>query len=189
MENPADRYDRLATRFTRIVDDVPDERWDESTPCDGWSVRDVVAHVVDTQRDFLARFDFVDDAAPASETTDPAQVRARWQEVRDRAHEVLADPELAGVEYEGYFGPTTVGASLDQFYTDDMLVHGWDVARGAGLPAHEPMPTDDAERVLASLRELPEEALRSDGIYGPPVEVGDDADAQTRLLAFVGREA
>ena len=30
-------------------------------------------------------------------------------------------------------------------------------------------------------------ALRASGHYGPRVEVAADADAQTRLLAFIGR--
>jgi hypothetical protein len=32
-----------------------------------------------------------------------------------------------------------------------------------------------------------DEAMRSSGHYGPRVAVPDDADAQTRLLAFMGR--
>ena len=32
-----------------------------------------------------------------------------------------------------------------------------------------------------------DEALRQSGQYGPRVEVPDDADVQTKLLAFIGR--
>jgi hypothetical protein len=32
-----------------------------------------------------------------------------------------------------------------------------------------------------------DEMLRQSGQYGPRVEVPDDADVQTRLLAFIGR--
>jgi hypothetical protein len=32
-----------------------------------------------------------------------------------------------------------------------------------------------------------DDALRQSGHYGPRVEVRDDADAQTKLLAFIGR--
>jgi hypothetical protein len=32
-----------------------------------------------------------------------------------------------------------------------------------------------------------DEALRQSGQYGPRVHVADDADVQTRLLAFIGR--
>ena len=33
-----------------------------------------------------------------------------------------------------------------------------------------------------------DEVLRGSGHYGPRVEVPDDTDAQTRLLAFIGRD-
>jgi len=32
-----------------------------------------------------------------------------------------------------------------------------------------------------------DEALRRSGQYGPRIQVADDADVQTRLLAFIGR--
>jgi hypothetical protein len=38
------------------------------------------------------------------------------------------------------------------------------------------------------LQRLPEEMLRSDRMFGPAVEVADDASAQDRLIAFVGRK-
>ena len=33
-----------------------------------------------------------------------------------------------------------------------------------------------------------DELLRSSGQYGPAVEVPEDADVQTRMLAFIGRD-
>jgi hypothetical protein len=36
---------------------------------------------------------------------------------------------------------------------------------------------------------MPEEALRADGMFGPPVDVRADADDQTKLLAYLGRRA
>ena len=37
--------------------------------------------------------------------------------------------------------------------------------------------------------EMPDEALRADGMFGPALEVSADADEQTRFLAYVGRRA
>ena len=45
------------------------------------------------------------------------------------------------------------------------------------------------QRMLASVGAMPEEALRSDGMFGPRVDVPDDADDQTRLLGLLGRRA
>ena len=37
--------------------------------------------------------------------------------------------------------------------------------------------------------EMPEEALRADGMFGPAIDVPADADDQTKFLAYVGRRA
>ena len=41
--------------------------------------------------------------------------------------------------------------------------------------------------MLAGMEPI-EESMRSSGQYGPRVEVPADADAQTRMLAFIGRD-
>lgn len=58
-----------AARFTTILV-AAGGAWDATTPCAEWNVRDVVAHVVDTQRDFLAREGL--DAGPVPDLADPA---------------------------------------------------------------------------------------------------------------------
>ncbi len=41
--------------------------------------------------------------------------------------------------------------------------------------------------MIAALGAMPEEALRADGMFGPPIEVSADVDDQTRFLAYLGR--
>ncbi len=43
--------------------------------------------------------------------------------------------------------------------------------------------------MMAAMAERPVEAMRTDGMFGPRIEVADDADEQTRFLAYVGRRA
>ena len=55
-QNPAEEYREIAGRFTRLVDAVPDERtWARPAPPEGWTARDVVRHMVETQREMLTR--------------------------------------------------------------------------------------------------------------------------------------
>lgn len=68
----------------------------------------------------------------------------------------------------------------------DVVIHGWDVASATGQDT-----TLDPELVDA-VREVVEpqlEGLQASGAFGTPVEVGPDADPQTRLLAALGRRA
>lgn len=179
MTDAADRYRHLAQRFTAVVDHVPDDAWDASSPCEGWTARQVLDHVVESQHGFLARFDL----APSLEGDD---IRARWRVVRDAVQAGLDDPATAQTEYAGMFGPTTFAATVDDFLSTDLLVHAWDIARAAGLAEHEPMPPEEVDRLDARLRPMGD-SLRMPGAFGPEIPVADDAPAQDRLLGFLGR--
>jgi hypothetical protein len=60
------------------------------------------------------------------------------------------------------------------------------LARATG---YETLDGDQVQRMLAATGEMPEEALRSDGMFGPAIEVPADSDDQTELLAYLGRRA
>lgn len=181
MTDPADRYRHLAERFTAVVDDVPEDAWEASSPCEGWTARQVLDHVVESQHGFLARFDL----EPSLEGVD--DVRACWRLVRDAMQRGLDDPATAQTEYAGMFGQTTFEATVDDFMSADLLIHAWDIARAAGLEEHEPMPPEEVERLDARLRPMGD-SLRMPGVFGPEVPVPDDAPAQDRLLGFLGRQ-
>ncbi len=75
--------------------------------------------------------------------------------------------------------------AVSQFFTGDVFMHTWDLARATGQD-----DTLDPERcavMLAGMEPI-EDAMRGSGQYGPRVEVPDDADVQTRLLGFIGRD-
>jgi uncharacterized protein (TIGR03086 family) len=191
-ETAADRFRRLADRFATIAAAVPADRWDAPSPCDGWTVAEVVDHIVTTQRDFLARMEFVPDPPAAPEASDaasddpPLATAADWEPVRSIIQAALDDPAVADHGYDGYFGPTTFADTIDAFYTMDLLVHGWDIARGAGMTELEAFDPADIDRCLAGL-ESAGDTVRTPGIFGPPVEVGPDASDQDRFLAWTGR--
>jgi uncharacterized protein (TIGR03086 family) len=69
--------------------------------------------------------------------------------------------------------------------TFDLLIHTWDLGQAVGI--ERPLPEDAVTACHRWLLQLPVEVLRAPGRYGPPVTVPDDADAQTRTLAFAGR--
>lgn len=74
--------------------------------------------------------------------------------------------------------------AIDRFYTADIFMHTWDLARATGQ--HEALDATKCAELLAGM--LPLDAmLRASGQYGAPVVVPDDADAQTKLLGFIGR--
>ena len=98
---------------------------------------------------------------------------------------VLDDPALAGHEYDGLLGRTTVGTTIDRFLGFDLVVHGWDLARATGQD--ETMDPAEVERIWAMAESLGDN-LRRSGVCGPEVPVPADAPLQDRLLGLLGRD-
>jgi len=108
-----------------------------------------------------------------------------WRAVDDAIQAALDQPEIAGRSRETPMGETTFEDAIDQICTPDVLVHTWDLARATGLA--ETLDAEEVHRFVAGM-EAADAAMRASGHYGPRVEVPADADEQTRLIAFVGRQ-
>lgn len=165
-----------AGRFSAVVDTVAD--WSAPSPCEGWSAADVVHHVVDTQRDFLAQRGQALGPRPAG---DPADV---WHRHLEQLQPLLRDEALVTTPYDGHFGPTTLAATLADFYGFDLVVHRWDLGRAAGQDVR--FSDEELEAAEAAIPSFGD-ALYSKGICAPPVPVPSDAGRQDRLLATLGR--
>lgn len=177
----AETFRADAARFGQVVRAGGD--WDGASPCDGWTARDVVDHVIDTQRDFLARHD-----ADPGDRPDGGPERS-WQAHLAVVERVLT-PELLSRRFDGFFGLTTVGATLVRFYAWDLVVHRWDLARGLGVPSS--FSDEELDRLEASVPEPGTplyEGFYGEGICRPPLPVPDDASRQVAVLAAFGRRA
>ena len=78
----------------------------------------------------------------------------------------------------------SVGAGPPIEIERDVFLHRWDLARATGQD--ERLDPDKCAAMLEGMLPM-DEALRQSGHYGPRVHVPDDADVQTKLLAFIGR--
>ncbi|HET8588187.1 MAG TPA: TIGR03086 family metal-binding protein [Nakamurella sp.] len=180
LESVADRFRRLAAGFTRIVGSVPADRWESPSPCAGWTARDVLRHVITSQRDFVGRAGLTIPDGPAVQD-DP---RAAWGHVRDEVQRILDDPELARTEYQGFQGPASLADTLGSFFSVDLVVHGWDIAHATGVD--DRIPQEDI-RFVRSFGDGMGDMMRSSGAFGPELPAPEGADDQQRLLAFLGR--
>jgi uncharacterized protein (TIGR03086 family) len=190
MTEIAERFRRVAEGLTLTIATVPDDAWDNPSPCEEWTARDVLAHLIDWLPGpgfLLGTFDVETRPLPAV-ADDPAEA---WAAVRDAIQGGLDDPAVAQrIEDCGPPGQLSFEAAVDMTCTPDVLIHTWDLAQAA----HVPVELDAAEiaRQAAGIVSLPpgvDEAMRASGHFGPRVEVPDDADALTRVLAFNGRRA
>ena len=81
-------------------------------------------------------------------------------------------------------GRMSIEAAIDMIVTGDVLLHTWDLARATGLD--ETLDPVEVARMFEGMEPM-DEVLRGSGHYGPRVVVADDADVQSKLIAFVGR--
>ncbi len=171
-----ERYAAAADPFGALVAKIND--WSAPSPCEGWTARDVLGHVIETQRDFLAGQGY---PSPAPDLGDPARA---WAGHDAWVRGLLADAATAGQRYEGHFGPTTVGDTMVDFYGWDLLVHRWDLARAAG----QEVEFSDAELdTVEGAAEGFGDMLYADGICAPALDVPADASRQSKVLARLGR--
>jgi uncharacterized protein (TIGR03086 family) len=169
-------------RFTNVVAAVPQDRWDSPSPCGEWKALDIVKHVVETETDLLNRMPFTLKSTDGVDNTTEA-----WSIVRARIQSALDTPSKAEHSYEGYFGPTTFAGTVDQFYSLDLTVHAWDLARATGLVQFEAIDPAEIEKIYADLAGLGDN-MHQPGLFGPAITVPSDASEQTRFLAFLGRQ-
>lgn len=180
METIAQRFDRLAGAFAAHIDAVPEDRWDAPSPCEGWTALDVVRHVSETPGMFFQMI--------GAEFTPPPPVEDgpgdAFGATRARVQAALDDPAVAGTEFDGFMGRSTFEAAVDRFLNFDLVVHGWDLARAAGI--EDTIAEPDLERLEAASTQFGD-ALRAPGVFGPEVEPPPGASRQDRLMAFLGR--
>lgn len=182
MNTTLRNYTAAREPLDTVIAAIPGDDWSRPSPCEGWSAREVLGHLIETQREFLAGRGLDVGEAP-DVGVDPA---AAWRTHADRVAGLLSDDTTVEEPYDGFFGPTTTGETLQQFYVWDMLVHRWDVATAAGLNAE----LSDAELdIIEPGASAFGDALYMEGICKPSVETGPQDDKLTRVLAKLGRRA
>jgi uncharacterized protein (TIGR03086 family) len=178
----ADEHRRIAGEFTKTVEGTAPEAWDNPAPPEGWVARDVVRHLVEWFPAFLQGSTGITLAAGPSVDDDPA---GAWQAQTDAVQALLDDPAVAERVHDlPPIGAMPLEQAIDMIYTSDVFMHRWDLARATGQD--ETLDPDKCAEMLEGMLPM-DEALRQSGHYGPRVEVPEDADVQTRLLAFIGR--
>ena len=144
-------------------------------------MRDVVEHAIETERDFLTRHGF--EPGEPADLADPATA---WRAPRQgRRRDPRPATGVAEREYDGYFGRTTIAATMADFYGWDLVIHGSDVARATG----QPWSISDEEAATCTPRPTAGATRSTPRVSAVPrCPVPDDASATDRLLARLGRD-
>lgn len=186
------RYRARADAFERKVAAVQPDQWEGQSPCEEWTASDVVAHIIEMHEVMLRPLGRGLSPAPSVQEDTLAAFRVAKADVEA----LLNDPALARTEVATPTGRMTVEQHIDQVVSDDLVIHGWDLARATGQD--DTMDPEDVERMWSGTSAIPPDVFEmlhtpnafGPGIvvFGPVVEVSEDAPPQDRLLGALGRD-
>jgi len=177
----AERYRRVAAEFGETVAGVSD--WGAPTPVAEWQARDVVGHLSTWLPGMLGggaaiTFDPVPDAAD-----DPV---GAWQGINTQVQAILDYPERAQLLHSNpHTGENPVEQVIDQYFTVDVFLHRWDLARASGQDDRlDPAWVGQLLSGMTSVADM----IRGSGQFGEQRPVPADATEQEHLMAFLGRD-
>ncbi|WP_367045758.1 TIGR03086 family metal-binding protein [Streptomyces sp. Je 1-332] len=186
--------DRTALQASlRILRTARDTDWERPSPCAGWSLRDLVAHMAAQHHGFAAAA----RGSGADRTywiapdlgRDPCKVYA------ESVRHVLAAFAEEGVLERGFtlpeIGGTFPGRVAVGFHLLDYVVHSWDVATtlGTNIDVGLDLPRPVVDAALDVARRVPKDPeLRGPGAaFAPPLPTAEGASPLEEMLALLGR--
>ncbi|MFI7535380.1 TIGR03086 family metal-binding protein [Streptosporangium sp. NPDC049376] len=188
MSDIATRYRTRADIFAAKIAAVEPGRWSDPSPCEEWTARDVVGHIIDMHAVMLRPLGRSLSPAP-SVAQDPL---AAFTAARADVEALLDDPATAERKVDTPTGNMSVEQHIDQVASADMVLHGWDLSRATGQD--DTIDPAEVEAMWPHAQYIPDE-MRIPGAFGPgvvvlgpEVEVPDDAPLQHRLLGLFGRD-
>jgi hypothetical protein len=115
MSDIDERYQRITGEFTARVRAVPLGAWDNPSPCEGWTARDVVGHLTGWIPGFFGAHGVEFPPVPSVQD-DPV---AAWETVQATLAEALTDPALAARPVETPFSTQSLAETVDMIVTGD----------------------------------------------------------------------
>jgi uncharacterized protein (TIGR03086 family) len=176
--------------MTALIEDVPGGRLDRPTPCPAYALGDLLEHIGGLALAFTAaaRKDTPDlgDQAPSG---DASRLGDDWRTRIPRDLEGLSeawrDPSAwSGMTRAG--GVDLPGEIAGVVALDELVVHGWDLARAIGQP-YDCDPST-LEVVLGFVGQFAGQPEARQGLFGPVVEVPPTAPLLDRVIGLTGRD-
>ncbi len=186
--SPGSLYVRALVATRRYVVGIRDDQWTAPTPCTEWNVRQLLNHVVygtfwieeifkgKTIAEVGDRFD--GDLLGS----DPL---AAYDAALSLAKAALQAPGAMEAVCHLRRGDVPGSAYASSMFTD-VFIHGWDIAKSTG---QDTILDPELAKACYSMVEPMRERRRASTAFGPEVQVPEDADLQTKLLALLGRRS
>lgn len=180
-----------AQQLIDLLDHVPDAMLSAPTPCADTTLGDLVDHIGGLSIAFTAAA--TKTALPAGSKgprADASKLDSDWRARIPRDLTALVDAWRDPEAWEGMTeagGVEMPGEVAALVALDEVVIHGWDVARSIEQPFEcEPELLQAVHGFVLQFSGPDKEAERK-GLFGPVVEVPDDAPLLDRVLGLTGR--
>jgi len=171
-------HQRAQEVFGEVLANVTSEQFDLPTPCEEWTVKGLIDHMLTGNQRVQSR-------AGREPVALPDGLLAAHAAAAAGAHAVFAAPDGLTRLFDLPIG-TLPGKAFIGVRTGDAFMHAWDLARATGQPSD--LDPEVAEHVLAFSRRGITPELRGPGRpFGEEQPCPPGASAADRLAAYLGR--
>ncbi len=177
-------------RMAALVGAVLDSVLDRPTPCPAYAVGDLLDHIGGLTFAFTAaaRKDFADlgDQAPSA---DASRLGDDWRTRIPRDLSTLAEAWRDPAAWTGMTragGVELPGEIAGVVALDELVIHGWDLARSTGQPYE--CDADALEVVHGFVAQFGDDEAARQGLFGPVVSVPAGAPLLDRVVGLTGRD-
>lgn len=182
-----------ARRMADVLAGIPDGPLDGPTPCPNYSVGDLLDHVGGLSMAFTAAATktFPDDVGSQRPSGDASRLGEDW---RSRIPQDLTALARAWREPDAWTGMTKAGGVdlpgevAGLVALDEIVVHAWDLARATGQPYDVDEPSLEAVHGFVAQFSGPGQEESRAGLFGPEVDVPDEAPLLDRVIGMTGRD-
>jgi len=181
--------DKVLQETKRIVDGIEPTQLANPTPCDEWTVRDVLNHVTAGGRMFAIAAEsgaVPDDQLVELITGDNLgdDYRGSFRSAADQAIVAFSAPGVLDKMVVLPFGEMPAGVALN-IAIFDVTTHTWDLAVGSGQSTE--LDPEVLEAAYAIAQQMLSDEMRASGLFGPEVAIDEGAPTQAKLAALCGR--
>ena len=190
--DPKEFFCGVSDLLTPLVEETESAQLADDTPCDGFTVRDLIGHFT------LGRFIFgagmAGDGARQQEliATMPAQIgdalgddhHENYEQATEAINQAVAGGADVTETVSLVFGEMPASYALELLSADN-YVHCWDLASATGQAFEPPEHLTDAAATFFS--SFITEDSRAGSAFGPEIDAPAEANRFDRMLTFCGR--
>jgi uncharacterized protein (TIGR03086 family) len=181
---PTEQLSHILPTLNSVVDRIEPEQLDLPTPCEKFSVHDVLDHMIVLGGSFA--YWFRGEAAPDIEPspTDGSVPASQFRKTMDDLLDAVRSPGAMERTITAPMGEMP-GSTFARLVAFDGVVHGWDLASATGLDYQLPRPVIAAVDRFARSALTPE--MRDGDTFKDATTPNEYATPLESLVAFSGR--